>query len=127
MPWKPGQSGNPGGKPKTKLLRQALMKMLAMNSAEFLAYQPLNMYETSAYEQVKGMIEGDGKYKEKARIFASVSAIVDGKPSTSDEEESHKANVTIVFDMPGRQLPPQPKVAQLDGETVDVEVVEHQE
>ena len=33
-PWKPGQSGNPGGRPKKKLIDEALEELLARNDSQ---------------------------------------------------------------------------------------------
>ena len=33
-PWKPGQSGNPGGRPKTRLIDEALEELLLSNDSE---------------------------------------------------------------------------------------------
>jgi hypothetical protein len=33
-PWKPGQSGNPGGRPKKRLIDEALEELLASNDSE---------------------------------------------------------------------------------------------
>ena len=37
MPFKPGQSGNPGGKSKVKLFQQALRNVLSLSEAETIA------------------------------------------------------------------------------------------
>lgn len=44
MPWKPGQSGNPGGRPSYSLISQALREYITEERAHALA---VHMYETA--------------------------------------------------------------------------------
>jgi aromatic ring-opening dioxygenase LigB subunit len=68
--WKPGQSGNPGGRPKKKLVDEALLELLeAADSKE-------------AIEIAKKLIE---KAKEDTKAAQLVAERTQGKPSQKVE------------------------------------------
>lgn len=63
--WKPGQSGNPGGRPKTRVVRDALRE--ALKSGDNLHDVAKNMVEiakgdsrgaVSAFKEIRDMIDG---------------------------------------------------------------------
>jgi hypothetical protein len=72
-PWKPGQSGNPGGRPKTKFITDALKK--AVNPEEL----------------VEGLIRLALKAKEPAIRLAATKYIMDRIEGTP----LHRSEVTI--------------------------------
>jgi hypothetical protein len=66
MPFKPGQSGNPGGRPKKKLFREALTKVLdaAGEDSEKLTaiaqalYDKAKTGDVSAIKEVRDTLDG---------------------------------------------------------------------
>jgi hypothetical protein len=119
--WVKGVSGNPGGRPKSKHMRDPLIMFGSMSPEDFDNFKPSTMWEKAAHEQFKAIIDGDGKYKEKARIYAAVSAIVDGKPKAADEDNLAIAGqIHVHVDMAPRKPAP-----ALEAENIqDAEVVE---
>jgi hypothetical protein len=119
--WQKGQSGNPGGRPKSKHMRDPLIMFGNMSPEEFAKFKCKTMWEKAAYEQFQAICEGDGKYKEKARIYAAVSAVVDGKPRSAEEDNLAVAGqIHVHVDMAPRKPSP-----ALEAETIeDAEVVE---
>src|SRR3954468_21707087 len=80
--WQPGQSGNPGGKAKTKLFQQALRNVLSLSEAE-----------TIARVVVREAKKGD---------WTAVNIIadrLDGKPHQSVEVTDERTDdLTAIFD-----------------------------
>lgn len=60
-PWKPGQSGNPGGRPKTKQVRNALQKLvdeLGLEQATRAIYAKACDGDVSAFREIADRLDG---------------------------------------------------------------------
>ncbi len=51
--WKPGESGNPGGRPSRKPLTDAIRKLLDMDRATFETYEPATVAEQMALDTIR--------------------------------------------------------------------------
>lgn len=59
--WKPGQSGNPGGRPKTKQVRDALQKLvneLGLEPAVRAIYAKAINGDVSAFREIADRLDG---------------------------------------------------------------------
>lgn len=60
-PWKPGQSGNPGGRPKTKQARQAFQKLideLGLEPAARAIYTKACEGDVAAFREMLDRVDG---------------------------------------------------------------------
>jgi hypothetical protein len=74
MPWKPGQSGNPEGRPKTREIRDAFrMELAAAELGDLPAVKPDSL-RALARAQIKKAADGD------SIAFNIVADRVEGKP-----------------------------------------------
>ena len=63
-PWKPGQSGNPGGMPRgTPKVSVAYAKLLALSAEELAKFEPSTVAEMAALKQVRATIDGTPSLK----------------------------------------------------------------
>lgn len=84
MPFKPGQSGNPGGRPKKKLFREALTKVLETAGED---PDKLTAIAQALYDKAK---TGD------VSAIKEVRDTLDGKPAQAivgGDEEDNPINV----------------------------------
>ena len=59
--WKPGQSGNPGGRPKTKIFTEALKKLIAERGPDESAniiYSKMLTGDVSAWNAIADRVDG---------------------------------------------------------------------
>jgi hypothetical protein len=86
--WKPGQSGNPGGRPKTKQVRDALQKLvneLGLEPAVKAIYAKASEGDVSAFKEIADRL--DGKVAQPvggAEDLPPMSMIVTGVPRDGD-------------------------------------------
>jgi hypothetical protein len=60
-PWQPGQSGNPGGRPRTKQVRDALQKLvneLGLEPAVKAIYAKASEGDVSAFREIADRLDG---------------------------------------------------------------------
>lgn len=89
--FKPGVSGNPGGNYKhTPKLSNAFAKLLAMSPEDFELYEPANIAEELAYDQIA--TARDSKPLEALAIVKEISDRVEGKAI----QQTVVANVTEI-------------------------------
>lgn len=62
-PWKPGESGNPGGRPQTKPLTDTLRRILEMPADE--KFKPATKLEKAAWKWYRAILE-DAKSRAQA-------------------------------------------------------------
>jgi hypothetical protein len=77
--WQPGQSGNPGGRPKTKTITVAYNKLLALSPAELETFEPRTVAEMKALE----MIRANGRNLVPA--WKEVTDRVQGRATADDD------------------------------------------
>lgn len=91
-PWKPGQSGNPSGRPKTKQVRDALQKLideLGLEPAVRAIYTKACEGDVGAFKEVADRLDGKvtqphGGDEEAAPIATTVT-IVTGVERSDDK------------------------------------------
>jgi hypothetical protein len=88
--WQPGQSGNPGGRPKRKRITEAYKRLGKMSPAEFGAYEPRTMFESMA----RDMILANGKNLVPAK--REITNRLEGSVETSEGTSISGSNVVIV-------------------------------
>ena len=76
--WKPGQSGNPGGRPKRKPLTDAYSALLGQTVPPEIARQ-LRISETSTYAEVVAMALLKEAVKGKVNAAAELADRVEGR------------------------------------------------
>jgi hypothetical protein len=82
MPWKPGETGNPGGRAKTKLFQQALRNVLSLSEAETIAKTVVRMAKLGDLHAVN-----------------IIADRLDGKPHQSVEVTDERTDdLTALFD-----------------------------
>jgi len=94
--WKPGQSGNPGGRPKRKPITEAYRKLI---ENENLTIRALKQREEDSIVDAlaKSMV---------IRSFVDVKAVaevtdrVEGRATPDESDDPNRARLTIVFDIP---------------------------
>ena len=77
-PWKPGQSGNPGGRPKRKVLTDAYTALLDQNIPPDLA-RKLQISESSTYAEVIAMALVREAVKGKVNAAAELADRAEGR------------------------------------------------
>src|SRR6516225_2942455 len=69
-PWKPGESGNPGGRPKTKPITDAYLRMLDPKTADRIAAAMLTSAENGSVKAAVELREAtEGKLPTPAPII----------------------------------------------------------
>lgn len=94
--WKPGQSGNPGGRPKSKPITEAYNRIGDMTPEEFAAFKPKNVFEMKAIE----MLLANGKNLVPA--VREITNRIEG--SVENPENSNNVQVIVAtgaFPQPG--------------------------
>lgn len=98
MPWKPGQSGHPGGRPKTKLFSQALRNVLSLSEAEEIAKKVVEMAKNGDLQAVNIVADRlDGKPHQSVEVTdertddlaAVFDQILADSASTTEEATDH--------------------------------------
>jgi hypothetical protein len=103
----PGESGNPGGKPKTKKMTDALKLLMTLSPEARDAYQPKDGFEEAAKMLLQSAFQGDGKFSQRVHALALIFDRIEGKADISDSEaDAMKGSRTIVMDMPSPAPPP---------------------
>lgn len=101
-PFKPGQSGNPGGRAKgAKSPTKALRRLLALSYDELLAYKPQHMAEETAKRWLMLAMEGDGKAGASNNVIREIFNRVDGKIPDRIEASGDGSGINVVFRVAG--------------------------
>jgi hypothetical protein len=100
--FKKGQVANPGGHPKTKHVREALMKIMEMPQEKLTTYEPKNGFEELAIAARKialnPKVETSGALAAAAiAALEKIADRVDGKAKPSDEELNTKNQTQVVM------------------------------
>jgi hypothetical protein len=95
--FKPGQSGNPGGKPKTKLIRDAMTKIGSLDAEQLETYKPKTVIERVTLEIYKTMLNPTRNSAAAVQAFNTAADRIDGKPKPSDEELDSSKNMTVLI------------------------------
>ena len=97
-PWRPGQSGNPGGRPKKKLIDDALEELLSANDSELavlIAHKLLAKAKRGELKAIQLIAERvEGKPKAKMEISAALDGNVDVRSMTLEEIDAEIARIT---------------------------------
>jgi uncharacterized protein DUF5681 len=91
-PWKPGESGNPGGRPRTKLFRKALLDLLADTEDES---NPSERLRKIAAKLLDAAEKGDVRAAEFLRDST------DGRPSADGAADAGTPIVVNIGIAPG--------------------------
>jgi hypothetical protein len=84
--WKPGQSGNPAGRPPdAPLVGPALRRLVKMTIEELQTYRPLTVAEVIALRQIKPLLSGDD-----IRRFSAIMDRIESKPTQLMEIDQPK-------------------------------------
>jgi hypothetical protein len=95
--FKPGQSGNPGGKPKIKKYRDAATKIGDLDAEQLENYKPKTVLEAATVAMFKAIMNPSRNSAAAVSAYNSLSDRVDGKPKPSDEElKSSKNHIVVV-------------------------------
>jgi len=108
--WQPGQSGNPGGKPKQKFMTEALQFHL-LRPADLPPHKPRNAAEAIAGQIVKQALEGDSTSQQLCYDR------MEGKAIQTIKDETERAPMDIME--AARRLAFALNSAALLGEPVD--------
>lgn len=93
--WKPGQSANPGGRPKSKPITEAYNRIGELPPEEFAAFKPKNVFEMKALE----MLLANG-----CNLVSAVREITNRIEGSVDANDASSVQVivnTAVFPQPG--------------------------
>lgn len=96
--FKPGQSGNPGGRPKSKPITEAYNRIGDLSPEEFAAFKPKNVFEMKALE----MLAANGK-----NLVPAVREITNRLEGSVDANDASNLQVivnTAVFPQPGESV-----------------------
>src|ERR1019366_1828064 len=96
--WQPGQSGNAGGRPKSKPITEAYNRIGELTPEEFGLFKPKNVFEMKAIE----MLLANGK-----NLVPAVREITNRIEGSVDASEANGLQVivnTAVFPQPGDQV-----------------------
>jgi hypothetical protein len=94
--FKPGQSGNPSGKPKTKHIRDAALKIGLLDPVQLDTYKPKTVFEEMVLNAAKVIRNPDRNSAAAIQAFNALADRIDGKPKPSDEELDSNANKQVV-------------------------------
>jgi hypothetical protein len=94
--WKPGQSGNPGGRPRRKPITEAYRRII---ENENLTIRALKQREEDSIVDAlaKSMV---------MRSFVDVKAVaevtdrIEGRVAPEQEDNPNRARMTVIFDIP---------------------------
>lgn len=116
--WKPGESGNPGGKPKTKYIRDSIEKVIAQartcNHKDPLVVTKLDALLHKIYEKA---MDKDADLDEILEAAKFISERLDGKPAQDVEDAgSQKPALTININATRFAIP----VVERIGDVIDV-------
>ena len=97
-PWKPGQSGNPGGRPKRKLIDEALEELLLRNDSELalaIAKKLLARAKTGEVKAIQLVAERvQGKPKRQLELSGPDGGPLDIHNMTDEELDQRIAELT---------------------------------
>jgi hypothetical protein len=95
--WNKGiDSPNPGGRPKRRHIKEALMKVMELGEEQLKAYEPKNGYERAMKKALTTFYKTDDK-KALTSMLTFFRDTIDGKPGPSDEQLANLKNNTIVL------------------------------
>jgi hypothetical protein len=94
--FKPGQVGNPGGKPKTKHIRDAALKIGSLDPEKLETYKPKTVFEEMVINAAKVMRNPSRNSSAAIAAFNALADRIDGKPKPSDEELDSNQNKNIL-------------------------------
>ncbi len=105
--FKPGNNANPGGKPKTKHIRDAALKIGGLTAEQLETYQPKTVLEKATVELFKTILNPNRNSSAAVQAFNALADRIDGKPKPSDEELDSNQNKNILV-IPGGLMNKQP-------------------
>jgi len=94
--FKPGNCANPSGKPKTKHIRDAALKIGSLDPDKLDTYKPKTVFEEMALNVAKILRNPRRNDGAAVAAFNALADRVDGKPKPSDEELDSNANKQVV-------------------------------
>jgi hypothetical protein len=117
--WKPGQSGNPSGRPKTKHVKDALEKVIAQarlkTSSDPLVTTRLEALMHKIYEMA---MDEDAELDEVLEAAKFISERLEGKPA-SEVEENGEGKPALTININATRFGIQPAIEQ--GEVINVQ------
>jgi hypothetical protein len=105
--FKPGQVANPSGKPKTKHIRDAAIKISGLTAEQLETYKPKTVLEQATVELFKTILNPNRNSSAAVQAFNALADRIDGKPKPSDEELDSNQNKNILV-IPGGLMNKQP-------------------
>ena len=97
-PWKPGQSGNPGGRPKGRLIDEALEELLLENDSELalaIAKKLLSRAKSGEVKAIQLVVERvQGKPKRQIELSGPDGGPLDIHNMTNEELDQRIAELT---------------------------------
>lgn len=94
--FKPGNNANPGGKPKTKHIRDAALKIGSLDPEKLETYKPKTVFEEMVINAAKVMRNPSRNSSAAIAAFNALADRIDGKPKPSDEELDSNQNKNIL-------------------------------
>lgn len=123
--WKPGQSGNPRGRPKQSLV--ALQRDLEGAIRDHLTADKVKRLVNAVYDSAVGGWVGEGASKKYIAPNVKAAKLLLDKliPNATDTEPGDKdAGRTVVFKIVNATFAAQPTLTQQDNPPIDVPVIE---
>jgi len=87
--FQPGESGNPGGRPRTAVVRRVLLELLTDSDGE--PSPELRALAKAVYELAVGKSK-----RGNVRAFEAIRDTVDGRPGPAEDVEQARIEVNIV-------------------------------
>lgn len=106
--WQPGQTGNPGGRPKTKPITDRYLRIVETELPDEIC-TALSLPRGATFGDAIALAQARQAIKGETAAAKQMREAIEGRSITQVDFEGQNAAMTIIFDIP-MPVAPQPKI-----------------